>query len=292
MILKTIDSKEEDLKILKELYKKSNNEKQKQLILSEIKKIENGFKAEKDNAYYLDFYLKDDKKVILIHDLRLEFNGKTAQIDHILISPLGIILLESKSFKGHLTIKSDNSLQVKYGNKISSFPNPLEQSKRHSRVLKEIVERYIEIPNRIKLLGGIDVKNSVLINPKTTVTNNKLPTNFYRSDSFVTEYNKMIDKLSGINLVKSLATFYTEELRLKIAQLLIGLHKPISINYTKKFPIKKQIENSDNVKICPRCKEGKLIVRESKKKTSHKNSKFLGCSRFPKCRYTEEIEAR
>jgi len=230
--------------------------------------------------------------VILIHDIRLEFNGKSAQIDHILISPLGIILLESKSFKGNLTIKSDNSFQVKYNNKIYTFPNPLEQSKRHALVVKEIIERYIEIPKRIKLLGGIEVKNSVLINPKTTVINRELPANFYRSDSFVTEYNKMIDNLSGINLVKSLATFYTEELRLKIAKQLLGLHKPISIDYTKKFPITKQIESSGNVRICPRCKEGKLIVRESKKKTNHKNSKFLGCSRFPKCRYTEEIEAQ
>lgn len=41
-------------------------------------------------------------------------------------------------------------------------------------------------------------------------------------------------------------------------------------------------------KICPEC-HSKLVVRVARKGT-RSGSQFLGCSRFPKCRYTEQIE--
>jgi DNA topoisomerase-1 len=36
-------------------------------------------------------------------------------------------------------------------------------------------------------------------------------------------------------------------------------------------------------KSCPKCKEGKLVLRKSI------YGSFYGCSKFPKCRYTEPI---
>lgn len=41
-------------------------------------------------------------------------------------------------------------------------------------------------------------------------------------------------------------------------------------------------------KICPKC-NSELVVRVAKKGT-RSGSRFLGCSSFPKCRYTEQIE--
>ncbi len=43
------------------------------------------------------------------------------------------------------------------------------------------------------------------------------------------------------------------------------------------------IENGKVEKRCPKCKEGKLVVRKSI------YGAFLGCNRYPKCRYTEKI---
>ena len=48
---------------------------------------------------------------------------------------------------------------------------------------------------------------------------------------------------------------------------------------------KRESKNSDNTevaKICPRC-GGNLIIREGK------YGKFLGCSNFPNCKYTEKV---
>jgi len=47
--------------------------------------------------------------------------------------------------------------------------------------------------------------------------------------------------------------------------------------------------NPFNEKSCPRCKEGFLVERVSSI-GEHVGEKFLGCSRYPKCRYKEEIQ--
>ena len=44
------------------------------------------------------------------------------------------------------------------------------------------------------------------------------------------------------------------------------------------------IENGNLKKSCPKCKKGQLVVRKSI------YGAFLGCNRYPKCRYTEKLE--
>lgn len=44
----------------------------------------------------------------------------------------------------------------------------------------------------------------------------------------------------------------------------------------------------DNVTIwdCPKCPEGKLVERTNIKE----GTKFLGCTKYPKCKYTQPVE--
>ncbi len=46
----------------------------------------------------------------------------------------------------------------------------------------------------------------------------------------------------------------------------------------------KELMNGDVEKECPKCKDGRLVLRQSV------YGKFLGCSNFPKCRYMEQIK--
>ncbi len=57
-------------------------------------------------------------------------------------------------------------------------------------------------------------------------------------------------------------------------------NKPKSCDYVKP----KEIVISDHAKDCPKCKEGKLVVRKGK------YSNFLGCSRYPECDYIESFK--
>ena len=191
-------------------------------------------------------------------------------------------------------------MNVKYGKYTKTFPNPIEQNIRHEKVLYDFIHDTFEIPARFKLMGGIPINNKVLIHPNTTVSNNKLPEGFERSDAFATNRNKDIDNMSSAKVLLSSVTFVTKELSKEIAEGLLKAHVPIKFDYTMKYkisqksPIQKaeKVENTNILK-CPRCQEGDLVKRKRKSKKfgdQYQSDEFLGCSRFPKCRYTAEVQ--
>ena len=45
----------------------------------------------------------------------------------------------------------------------------------------------------------------------------------------------------------------------------------------------KKIQEGDVEKKCPKCKEGNIVLRSSV------YGKFYGCSKYPKCKYTEKL---
>jgi len=245
MILKELSNEiEKQINVLRNLLKNSDSVAQKKLIQSDLKRLENGYRSEKDNAYYLDFEFKDSTHSIILHDIRLEYNGRTAQIDHIFIGRTGVTVLESKSFTGKLTIKDDGSLVVKYGNTINTYPNPIEQNNRHTQVLKELIRDKFNLQGNTKLLGGIEINSKVIINPKTTITNKKLPVGFERADSFATRRIKEINKMGVFEVLKTASKMMTAEKYIELAEFIIQNHKPITFDYTKKYRIKdKQNDN-------------------------------------------------
>ncbi len=240
MLYKNIDSKTQEITLLKKLLNQSKSPKQQALIKADLIRVENGYQAEKDNAYYLDFRFKDSPRNILLHDIRIEYNGKVAQIDHLIINCFGIEVIESKSFTGVLTIKGDGSLNVKYGKKIKTFPNPIEQNNRHIQILSDYIKANMKLPSNHKLFG-IPISSTVLINPRTTITNDILPKGFDRADTFGTHFDESIDKMGTIEVFKTLKGMMRLDRVKEIADFLVKHHKPKTYDYAKKYPMK--IEN-------------------------------------------------
>jgi len=274
MLFKEIDSKIEEINQLKKLLRLSKNIKQQALIKTTLTRIENGYKAEKDNAYYLDFKFKDNTNNIILHDIRIEHKEKVAQIDHIIINRFGIEILESKSFTGTLTIKEDGSINVEYGKKIQTFPNPLEQNNRHAKILTDFIKTNIKLSSNHKLFG-IPISSTVLINPETTITNNTLPKGFDRADSFTTHWDENIKQMNTLQVFKSLGGIMKMDKVQEIANFLIKHHKPKTYNYAKKYPIKIEISKiqskesiieeedkrkSDEKKLCSKCKSHDIEI--------------------------------
>lgn len=296
MILKNIDSKDESIKILEELLNESTNEKQKYLIESDLKNLKNGYQKEKENAYLIDFEFKNSKNVHIIHDLRLEHNGRVAQIDHLLLNRFGIEVLESKSFSGIVTIKSDNSLEVKYKEKIIAQPNPLEQAKRHELVMKELLKDNNLLTNMIGL--NLMISSKVLFNPNTVVSNDPMPNDFVKADNFFKNRIDSVDNMGIVQIYKSAFGLQKIDNILNIANFLISQHKPLNFDYRSKYKIKKEkIEEVQNNKLvdieikCPKC-DGILVKRELKNKKyqdKYSNNEFLGCSNYPKCRHSQTL---
>lgn len=236
---------EETIRTLNNLLQNSKSESQRKLIQNDLQKIENGYIAEKENAYYLDFHLGDSKHHILLHNIRLEYQNRTAQIDHILINRMGITLLESKSFKGILEIKDDGSLSISYGKYVKTFPNPIEQNNRHKIVVESLINDFFPLPLNVKTLGGIKFYTKVLINPKTSIKNKKIPEGYERADRYATSRREDIDKMSPLNVLKTAATMLNIDTVKELAKFLLKHNKPLTFDYSQKYHIK---TNSSSVK--------------------------------------------
>lgn len=303
MIFKKIDDKSVQINQLEELLKMSQSEAQKRLIASQLKKVKSGYEAEKENAYYLDFELEKSENLIILHDIRIEHDGRSAQFDHILISRFGIEILESKSSTGSMSINSDGSIVIKNAKYTNTFPNPLEQSRRHGLVLRDFIAAHTDLSKRIDLLGGIEITSRVLINPKTTLLNSELPEGFERADSFLSKRRKELDDISFVKALSLLSKGMKIDKAKEIAEIIVAAHKPVEYDYSKKFKIAEATTTKtvpedasaqEEPQICPRCKEGTLLVKQVKSKKAQEkygNSEFIGCSNYPKCRYTQSVDS-
>ncbi len=107
MLIKQADGHTEELEQLENLAKSGTEDVAKHAA-KELAIRKAGINGEKGSAYLLDFYYAGSPNWALIHDLRLEHNGRVAQIDHLLISRwMECYVLESKHFNAGIKINDD-----------------------------------------------------------------------------------------------------------------------------------------------------------------------------------------
>ncbi len=282
MIIKKRDSRKDDIKKLEKLLSSYNlSAKQKFLIEREIYTIKKGEAGEKDSSYYIDFYYGDSKNWTVIHDLRIEFNGKVAQIDHILINRFfDIYVLESKNYNYNLRITELGEFEIKYKNNYIGISSPIEQNKRHIDLLSKFIEAKNILPKRV----GINIQprffNYILISPKAIIRRPKSKkfnfSNVIKADMLPSVIMKNSEEINTLDVFKSIlkiSSFSTVE---KFAKELIAYHKPAKIDWIKKFGIK-------NTKkyYCFKC--GVTISEKEAKFCWNNRNKFKGKAFCFKC---------
>ncbi|WP_425803601.1 NERD domain-containing protein [Desulfitobacterium sp. Sab5] len=200
-------------------------------------------------------------KYKVINDLMLNIDGRTSQIDHVVVSNYGIFVIETKNYKGWILGEeySEKWTQVIYKRK-EKFFNPIRQNYGHIQALKENLNEYPDV-NFIPIIVfsvGADLK----VNTQTKViySVNLLKTiREYAVETLRNEQKEAIyAKLQNLNISE-------KEVR---TQHVDGIHK-------KKAEAAQQI----NSNICPKC-GGELILRKGK------YGDFKGCSNYPKCRFS------
>lgn len=93
---------------------------------------------------HVKLYLKG--YYVLLNDCTLpNGQGGTTQIDHILLSPFGIFIIETKNYKGWIfgTERQKTWTQKIYKNSYK-FQNPLHQNYKHQKVLEQILADIVE----------------------------------------------------------------------------------------------------------------------------------------------------
>jgi len=171
MIIKKMDSKKEEIAELAALLGGKLTSYQRFLIERELKAIRSGVYGEKDSAYYIDFYFGNSRRWAVIHDLRLEYSGQVAQIDHLLINRFfDIYVLESKNFSYKLKITPEGEFQVFYGKEYIGIPSPIEQNKRHLHLLDPFLKHHQILPKRVGISISPRFKSLILVSPKCIIS--------------------------------------------------------------------------------------------------------------------------
>lgn len=196
----------------------------------------------------------------IIHNVMLrQQSGRTTQIDHVVVSPYGIFVIETKNYRGYITGSEWGEKWTE--NKKFSIPNPIKQNYGHVKALAELLdlaeERFVPL---VVFTTNADVK--VQSEKIVYTTQLRKTIRAYQEPKLDTDQvNALTDKIKNANI-------NSKKVRKEHVQ---AIHHDLL----------KQ-EQMIAQKICPRC-GGALVERWGKHGT------FMGCSSYPKCRFTAAL---
>ena len=201
----------------------------------------------------------DKSKYTVLNDIMISVNGKTHQIDHIVLSKYGIFVIETKQYNGYIKGSKYDKKWVRYikGKEPIYYTNPIRQNYGHVKAICELLNISENKVFNIVCIPSNNVKLNI-------EHDGELTTGLTINDKITAYKEEIIDNL--------------EELKDKI----------IIHNIVDKDKRKEHVENINLNKeeygndICPKC-GGKLVERKGK------YSKFIGCTNYPKCKYTRKI---
>lgn len=127
---------------------------------------------------HVKLYLKEPK-YILLNDLTLpDGQGSTTQIDHILLSPNGIFVIETKNYKGWIFGGERQKMWTqKIYKKSYRFQNPIHQNYKHMKVLESVLSDIV----------SPEFMHSIIVFMPDAEFKTAMPTNVYRGASW-TDY--------------------------------------------------------------------------------------------------------
>ncbi len=193
-------------------------------------------------------------KQYVINNLIVSNNEATSQIDHVVINPRGVFVIETKNYSGRI-YGSENQREwtqvLAYGNAKNKLYNPLKQNATH-------------VYNVRKIIGDLPVHSLIV---------------FVQNNTYHIDANNVIPLFALKRTLRLGASVLTAEQMELAYNLLLASRIEIST--------KEHVENIGvqqwNLKhgICPRC--GRKLVHRA-----GKHGEFWGCSGYPKCKFIKK----
>lgn len=200
---------------------------------------------------------KEGKRYILNNYIVLD-EGKSSQIDHIVINRNGVFVIETKNYSGRI-YGNENQQQwsqvLAYGKVKNKLYNPLKQNATHIYRVSKILEDKVKIKSLI-----VFVQNN---------------TNYITANNVI-KINQLKRALNRGNVTQLTA----EQMKSIYETLLASRANKIVSSKTHVQSIAKMKEDIEKG-ICPRC-GGELVQRNGQ------NGTFIGCSNYPKCRFIKK----
>lgn len=208
----------------------------KQQIERDMKLLAYGIAGEEAVAFELNnSYLP----IIVLHDLRLEHEGLSAQIDYLIITTKFCLIVECKNLFGNIEVNSRGEfireLIFNGKRKKEGIYSPVTQNVRHMEMIK--VLRLANKKNPVmraaleKSFGDFHRSVIVLANPKTVINLKRAPKEIkdqiIRGDQLIAHIKKLLREN------KDWAS--SEKEMYEMAEFFVGLHKENSVDYAAKF---------------------------------------------------------
>lgn len=211
-----------------------NKSKNKDMLSYKIQSLKNQVEEEEKIAESLKYWLNDD--YLILHNINLYKEGRTAEVNHIVISPKAIFILETKIFATNINVNQygewtrlfydDHGRIIKEG-----MPSPIEENRKNLVVmqdfLEEVKDRFFKDNINVPIIPIV-----VLGNPRTVIER--------------TEENK--DILSSIVRLEALDVFIKKreenlpdilsKFKIKsLCELFIEMTVPVHFNALREFRI-------------------------------------------------------
>lgn len=197
----------------------------------DLRRRKAGIKGERDSAYLIDFDFGKSPNWAVIHDLRLVHNGRTAQIDHLLINRwMDVYVLETKHFHSGIKITEDgeflrwNDFRKTY----EGMASPLEQNERHILVLREVMTS-ITLPTRLGFSIPPTFQQFVLVAPEARIDRPKKfdGSRVIKADQLRKAIWRDVDNENALlGFLRTAAKLVSSETVEYVARQLTALHQP------------------------------------------------------------------
>lgn len=228
------DSKKQ-LERLQQLYATAPDRVKPQ-IERDMKLLAYGIAGEENVAFELNnSYLP----IIVLHDLRLEHEGLSAQIDYLIITTKFCLVVECKNLFGNLEVNSRGEfireLDFNGKRKKEGIYSPVTQNSRHMEMIKQL-----RLANKKNPLLRValekyfdDFYRSVIVlaNPKTVINLKHAPKNV--KDQIIRS-DQLIDYIKRLIRASKEASSSEKEMY-EMADFFAGLHKENTVDYAEKY---------------------------------------------------------
>lgn len=217
-------------------------------------------------ANYLHAKL-DEKSYCILNDVIIPDNvGGTTQIDHVVLSPFGIFVVETKNLKGWIFGNVDSKMWMQQiFNEKHQFYNPIKQNYKHIACLAKLTS----LPKKyffpvIVFVGDSSIK-----------TINELP-------DYVTESRREMLRYIKSHTQKILEDNALAAICNMIETQRLENSKENSRRHVQHARDMASGQISREIPLCPRC--GREMVKRQAKYGPNAGQSFWGCPNYPACR--------
>ncbi|MCR9153970.1 MAG: NERD domain-containing protein [Bacteroidetes bacterium] len=219
-----------------------------------------GWFGEKKTAFIMWLFL-NGKSYHRFHNLIIPSKKGSSQIDHLIVSRQGFFIVETKNLKAWV-FGSEHSkywTQTLFNRKYQ-FQNPLKQCYRQKKILAEF----------------LDIEESLI----------NVVVYFVGESSFKTALPENVIDKGLIRYIRKFQHQVLSDTELEETVMLLKVLKSESL-ISRKDHLLSLKQRHGSKSICPNCGSN-LVIRKAKN-GPRTGFEFLGCSSFPKCKFSRNI---